>query len=171
MEVVAYVLWLAAEPIKHGDLLLTNRMPPFRNILQRIGWETEYDRTYGPLSEVVHLKQRGLGMYHEADYRTADLPAPEVRPDSEAYVLFHAGALHSLVSFSPMDRDDAELAYGLYVRAKALDIVLAGMLALYGDGAVDQSWWPTDAAERFAQLMASDKDLAGVMLTRLNTLL
>jgi hypothetical protein len=166
LEAVGYVLWLAVDPVRHWDLLSRDETPPFRNVLERIGWGVEYERTYGLLSEFVHPTEHRLHMYRKSDFGTADGLLPEIQPDGEIYLIQTLGQAPAFVSFAPMDSDEAEAAYGLYVRAKGLDVVLAGLLALYNERTLEADWWPTSTAERFVQLIASDTELASVMLTR-----
>ena len=104
-------------------------------------------------------------MYRELDSGTMDGLLPEVRPDGEMYILPEVEGV-PFVSFRPMDKDEAERAYGLYVRVKAFDVVLAGLMSLFGDGAEQRPWWPTGPAEQFALLLLHNRELADQMLTR-----
>jgi hypothetical protein len=167
LESAAYVVWLARDPARHAEQLWEDRQPPFRNVLERIGWEAEYELSYGPLSEFVHPHEEPLHMYGKLDSGSDGL-LPEIEPDGEIYVLPEVEGV-PYVSFSPMSREEAEEAYGLFVRAKAVDLVLSGLWDLFGPTVIRRDWWPTQTVEQFRDLLAVDRRLASQVQGRFLT--
>lgn len=164
LESAAYAVWLARDPARHAEQLWEDRLPPFRNLLEAIGWAEEYELSYGPLSEFVHPHEDSLHVYGRMD-SGADGLLPEIEPDGELYVLPGIKGL-PYVSFSPMSSEEAEDAYGGFVRLKAVDLVLSGLWDVFGPSASSMHWWPKVSVEEYGQIVAADPSLSAKLQGR-----
>jgi hypothetical protein len=164
LESIAHVVWLAADPVKHAGQLWEQRLPPFRNLLEQIGWEAEYELSYGWLSEFIHPSEGRLSMYRAVDSGPEGL-FPEIAPNGELYLLPEVDGV-PYVSFVAMTSEEAETLYGPFVRAKALDLVLSGLWELFGSDAMQMDWWPANSVDEYEEIVLSDPALAGLLQSR-----
>jgi hypothetical protein len=164
LETLTVLAWIARRPQRHLDLFHTNELPPVRNLLETLGWDSEFELTYKPLSEFTHPRATQLHVYRQADTGLATgMPAPEITADGELYVLPDEVGI-PFVSFTPMTSQEAEELYAPYLRFKALDIVLTAVLKLWGSDVVAAGWWPAEAATALADLLDERGDVRELAL-------
>ena len=163
LETMAKLLWVSLDPPRYGELFLKGTEPNMREILRRIGWEEEYERTFQDLSDFVHSKPRASAsdFYLTYDWG-ADGPLPDFGPDTAYFVVEGLEGVSFLAS-NPMTRKEALVLYEPYLAAKVFDIALLGLRALYGNSCERRGWWPHDALPVFVGLCARRPDLAESM--------
>lgn len=161
LENMASLLWVALDVKRYGDLLDDGKQPNTREILKRIGWEEEYERTFRGLSGFVHTDLTNADMYKEYDLSDEDT-FPEIRADGEYYVVQTEDGAKPL-GVTPMSYEQAASLYEPYLVTKLFDIIVVGMAKLYTDYQ-SQNWWPYNSILSFERIISDDPDLAKRML-------
>lgn len=162
LENIATLLWITLDVERYAVLFEEGRQPNTKEILTRIGWEQEYERTFKFLSSFVHADLTHSDMYK--NYDTEDgIVAPEVAPDGEMYILGTPDGYISL-SINPMSPDEIEREYEPYLSAKVFDLAVVGMAKLYGSNAHAQHWWPITAITAFTEICSKNPNLGKLML-------
>jgi len=165
LEGMATLVWISLDIDQYCVPFEEGKLPNTREILKKVGWEDEYDRTFRYLSGFVHIKK----LQNAEFYRNYELggdpsqPFPEVLPDIEYYIVGTADGPRPL-SIHLMSKEEAAHEYGPYLGAKTFDLVAASIEKLYGVDYYQKDWWQQDAALACMQLSLSDPDIAKRML-------
>jgi hypothetical protein len=163
LEAMATLLWVSTNIERYCPLFELGKQPNPREILKRIGWEEEYERTFRYLSGFVHIDMENAEFYR--DYLLGPDPSqpfPEILPDAELYIIETEEGPRPL-AINLMSREEAERQYGPYLAAKTFDLVAAGLEKLYGTEYYRKDWWQQKAALLYTQLIAEHPELAQKM--------
>jgi hypothetical protein len=164
LEAMATLIWVSLDIGRNCALFEKRKQPNMKEILNRVGWKEEYDRTFRYLCGFVHIDMTNADFYRS--YEAGDDPSqpfPEVLPDAEYYIVGTEEGLSPL-SIRVMSVDESEAEYGPYLTAKTFDFVAAGLQSLYGDDYYKRGWWPREAAVMCEQLTVDYPDIAKQML-------
>ncbi|MGB0563119.1 MAG: hypothetical protein ACPGVO_15135 [Spirulinaceae cyanobacterium] len=168
LEGMATLLWVSLSIERYCKLFEESKQPNTKEILKRIGWEDEYDRTFRYLSGFVHIDMSNAEFYR--NYEIGDDPSqpfPEILPDTDYYIvdtaIDTANDLRPL-SIRLMSKEEAANEYGLYLAVKTFDIIAASLQKLYGVDYYKQDWWQQDAALACMKLSLENSDIAKCML-------
>lgn len=164
LEGMATLLWVSLSIDKYCKLFEESKQPNTKEILKRIGWEDEYDRTFRYLSGFVHIDMGNAEFYRNYEIgEDPSQPFPEILPDTDHYIVDTSDELRPL-SIRLMSKEEAAHEYGSYLAAKTFDLIAASLQKLYGEDYYKQDWWQQDAALACMQLSLKNPDTAKHML-------
>lgn len=164
LEGMATLVWMSLKIDRYCTLFEDGKQPNTKEILKRIGWDDEYDRTFRYLSGFVHIDMDTAEFYRNYELGgDPSQPFPEVLPDIEYYIVGTPDGPRPL-SIRPMSKEEAANEYGPYLGAKTFDLIAAGIEKLYGTDYYLKDWWQQDAALTCMQLSLNDPDIAKRML-------
>lgn len=170
LENMATLVWLALDITRYTRLFEEGKLPNMREILRRIDWEPEYDRTFRFLSKFIHSdtmfadfykKYEGVSNYQEIE--NSSYWSQMVVTEDELYVAETSEGFQ-LFYVKPMTEAQIKAAYLPYLYAKTFDITITGLKRLYGKNITSRKWWPNDTIFRFTKLCQEDSNLNEVML-------
>lgn len=164
LEGMGTLIWISLSVERYCTLFEEGKQPNTKEILKRVGWEEEYDRTFRYLSGFIHLDMDNAEFYR--NYELGDGPSqpfPEVLPDVDYYIIGTNDEPRPL-SISLMSKDEAAHQYGPYLGAKTFDLIAASVEKLYGADYYKKDWWQQDAALVCMQLSLNNPDIAKRML-------
>lgn len=164
LEAMGTLLWVSTNINRYCPLFEERKQPNTKEILQRIGWGAEYDRTFSCLSGFVHVDFENAEFYREYELETdSSIPFPEVLPDSEYYVIqTNNGPLPLSIRF--LSYKEAQRRYGPYLATKAFDIVAATLARLYGSQYYNRDWWSQKAALQCTEIVTANSGLSEKMI-------
>jgi len=164
LEAMATLLWVSTNIERYCPLFESGKQPNMREVLKRIGWEEEYERTFGYLSGFVHIDMENAEFYREYLLEPdPSQPSPEILPDSEFYIVgTDEGPM--LLAINLMSREEAERQYGPFLAAKTFDLAAAGLEKLYGTEYYQKDWWQQEVALLHTQLLSDHPELTQKML-------
>ena len=98
LENIATLLWITLDVERYAVLFEEGMQPNTKEILTRIGWGQEYERTFKFLSSFVHADLTHSDMYK--NYDTEDgIVAPEVAPEwRNVCILGNTGWIHIIIN-------------------------------------------------------------------------
>ncbi|MEA2493190.1 MAG: hypothetical protein QOJ29_1101 [Thermoleophilaceae bacterium] len=152
LECMATILWIARGPADAPTRFAAGRAPSNQKLLGAVGWHKEYDRTFRPLSDMAHPSADGAEAYRWVDDdRSIHAPAPEITPDLELYLVGLPSDEAVAVPVRALSADELREEYQPYLAAKAFDVVIATLAAMFGEERCRAGpWWPRDALVLFA---------------------
>lgn len=162
LENMATLIWVSLDTERYGKLFDEGKQPNTREILKRIGWEQEYDRTFKPLSSFVHADLSNAEMYKNYDFGEGGL-CPEVEPDAEYYIIETPNGYLPL-GVKSMSQEEAKTLYEPFLAIKVFDLTIAGLERLHGAESPNLDWWPDETIPIFINACAKDKKLSELML-------
>jgi len=164
LEGMATLVWISLDIDRYCTLFEKGTQPNTKEILRMIGWEDEYNRTFGYLSGFVHIDMDNADFYRDYEFGSEpSQPFPEILPDTEYYIVGTTNGPYPL-SIRPMSKEEAAHAYGPYLGAKTFDLIAAGLEQLYGADYYQKNWWQQDAALTCMRLSLNHPDIAKRML-------
>jgi hypothetical protein len=163
LECMASILWIARGSEDSPKRFIDGRMPSNQKVLGDVGWREEYQRTFRYLSDLAHPSADGAEAYRSFDFaqgRSIDEPAPEITPDMELYIVGLSTDDAVAVPLRALSPEELRTEYEPYLVAKAFDIVLSGLIRLYGeDGCRSATWWPHDGLDLFVRCVSENRKL------------
>jgi hypothetical protein len=115
LEAMGTLVWLSLDINRYCILFEEGKQPNTKEILRRIGWEDEYDRTFRYLSGFVHIDLDNAEFYRNYEIGgDPSEPFPEILPDVEYYLINTAEGPRPL-SIRLMSKDEAAQEYGPYL--------------------------------------------------------
>lgn len=164
LETISTLIWVSLKVERYSSLFSAGNQPNMKEILTRIGWVQEYDRTFGYLSGFVHIDMENAEFYREYLLGgDSSQPFPEIFPDAEYYIVGTDEGPRPL-TIKLMSREEAERRYGPYLAAKTFDIFAAGVQRLYGSRYCEKNWWQIETANLFTNLVDAQPELKQKML-------
>jgi len=163
LETMSTLVWLSLNIEKYFPLFETATQPNQREILRRIGWEDEYDRTFRYLSGFVHIDIDNAEFYREYEWEPdGSQPFPEINADADYYFTLQKNP--QLLMINPMSHEAANQRYGPYIEAKTFDLIAAGLQKLYGAEYYRRLWWHPESGLAFMKFIADHFELKQKML-------
>jgi len=164
LEGMATLLWVSLKIDRYCKLFEEGTQPNTKEILKRIGWEDEHDRTFQYLSGFVHIDMGNAEFYRNYEIgNDPSQPFPEILPDTDYYIINTLDGLRPL-SISLISKEEAAHEYGPYLAVKTFDLIAASLQKLYGEDYYKQDWWQQDAALTCMQLSLENPNISKCML-------
>jgi hypothetical protein len=150
LENMATLVWLTLDVDRYTRLFEEEKLPNMKEILTRIGWEPEYDRTFRFLSKFVHSnlifadfykRQEGVSGFQKLE--NSEYWSQMIVTENELYVAETSDDIE-LNYVKSMTEAEIKTAYLPYLYAKTFDLTITGLKRLYGTNITTQKWWPVD---------------------------
>lgn len=165
---MATLMWLTLDIDKYPRLFDEGKQPNTREILRRIGWESEYDRTFRFLSKFVHSSLVNSDFYKKTsepnswiDLKDGSYWANALVTENEVLIIETENGFE-ILEIHQMTEEETNTLYAPYLSMKTFDFIITGIRHLYDPIFLDETCGA--AIREFERICSESSDLQKAMI-------
>ena len=137
LEVCTGFAWLAEDFNGRSDRYIQGRLPSIQKMMSKpnLGWKSEYEKVYSPLSDFVH------GSYIKADFNK-EIKSNEKAISLTGLDMFFNEVDNKITFVGDIPKEELISKHSSFIELKVFDIVLTFLTRASGDYSDAFNWWP-----------------------------